>query len=386
MSNASKCYSYLQQRPLLAIYVVAIVVLTLYNLTPASWNFDTSFYLLAAENLLHGKLDCLRTPVYPLLLKICSLPHQGEWLGSLVCILQSAVYLISIRSFYLLLCQLLSKQWIILLATLSYVLLPTAGWCNELLTESLSTSLSVILCHWLVRFHYSPTCKRALRIATLLLIMVMLRTNFIAFFVILPFFWLLQWASTKKHIFAIATMLLLIPIGGYVGYCKTFQNQYGIFAATISTACDYYNLKNSNLWNVELLTDEKEVATCRWLDSCARTDGSYAPMYHYINKTGDAQTIANACSNMKEQQKLLFAKYKVHLFLGECQASFHPLFAMHSGKTHTMLEGLLYTITTIFSMPLLIVYQFIIVLAVVLLIHCVRNKRFPPPLLFCYGA
>ena len=48
-------------------WLIAIVVLTLYNLTPALNSFDTEYYILAGQNFLDGKIDCLRTPVYPLL-------------------------------------------------------------------------------------------------------------------------------------------------------------------------------------------------------------------------------------------------------------------------------------------------------------------------------
>ncbi len=328
----------------------------------------------------------MRVPVYPLLLKLCSLPANGAWLATLVCIIQSAMYLISIRSFWLLLRQLVSCQWIVFLVALSYVLLPVAGWCNELLTESLSVSLMVILCHQLLLFHNNPSWKKAFAISLFLLFMVMLRTNFIAFFAILPFVWLWQWVVTKQRVFVVAIAFLLLPIGGYVAYCKAFQQHYGIFAASIATSCDKYNLKNSDLWNVSLLSDPEEIAVCNYLD--ADVDGSYAPMYRYVDSTGDAQTVANACATMKERQKLLFVKYKVHLFLGEIHAAFHPLFAMHSGKKHTMLEGALYTLTTVFAMPLLVVYQFIILLAFVLLVHFVRHKRLPLSvlLLWCVVA
>lgn len=50
-------------------WVLTIVVLTLYNLTPSIGGFDVPFYFLAGEHLWDGQNDCLRTPVYPLLLK-----------------------------------------------------------------------------------------------------------------------------------------------------------------------------------------------------------------------------------------------------------------------------------------------------------------------------
>ena len=40
-------------------WIVAILVLTLYNLTPALNSFDTEYYILAGQNFLDCKIDSL---------------------------------------------------------------------------------------------------------------------------------------------------------------------------------------------------------------------------------------------------------------------------------------------------------------------------------------
>ncbi len=381
MKYLSRFCQYVERHPLSVIYIAALIVLTLYNLTPPIKSFDTSFYLLAADNLLNGRLDCLRTPVYPILLKLCSVPCNGTLTETLVCIIQSVIYLISIRSLYLLVSHIVHQHWIVFFTTFMYCLLPAASWCNELITESLSISFTVILCHWLLCFHRVPTWKRALSISILLLIMVMLRTNFIAFFAILPVVWLWQWISTRKSIFATAILFLLIPIGCYFGYCKVFQKQYGIFAASISTACDYYNLRRSGLWNIDLLTDNEQIAACQYIES--KNDPSYSTLYHLIDSTNDASSISNAFRKMKATTKKELFEYKTKIF----SESLSSQITMAT-NTHTPMATTLFLSAKFLSMPLSTLYLFVVLLAFAILIHFFRHKRVPLPivLLWCIAT
>ena len=79
-------------------WVAAILVLTLYNLTPALNSFDTEYYILAGQNFLDGKIDCLRTPIYPLLCQAFIKLFEIEGLPTAMTIFQSLIYLISLVS------------------------------------------------------------------------------------------------------------------------------------------------------------------------------------------------------------------------------------------------------------------------------------------------
>ncbi len=382
MKHLSRFCRYIEQHPLLVIYIVTLIMLTLYNLTPPIKSFDTSFYLLAADNLLNGRLDCLRTPVYPILLKLCTIPCNGKLTETLVCIIQSAIYLISSRSLYLTASHIAPRHWIVFFTTLMYCLLPAASWCNELTTESLSISLTVILCHWLLCFLSVPTWKRALAISMLILVMVMLRTNFIAFFAILPFVWLWQWITTQKPVFATAILFLFIPIGCYFGYCKLFQKQYGIFAASTSTTCcDYYNLRRSGLWDINLLSDDTQIAACRYIES--KNDPSYSTLYHLIDSTNDVSTVSMAFRTMKATSKKELFAYKTKIF----SESLSSQIALAT-NTHTPIAATIFLSAKFLSMPLSTLYLFVVLLAFAILIHFFRRKRFPLPivLLWCIAT
>ena len=133
-------------------WIITIVILTLYNITPSIGGYDVPYYFLAGEHLWNGELDCLRTPVYPLLLKVFSVcfGDKGGIVG--IIILQSVVYLISVASLKSITTQVIKNQKIQYAMMLLYVLCVAPGWCNEMLTESLSISGCVIITDLIVRY------------------------------------------------------------------------------------------------------------------------------------------------------------------------------------------------------------------------------------------
>jgi hypothetical protein len=368
---SSKFTSITNSNPLFIIYLVAVVVLTAFNCTPALESFDTAFYLRAGEKLWHGEMDCLRTPVYPLLLKVCSMPGDGRWLHLLMTLLQSGVYLLSVYFFYDLLRRLVHKEGIAFWVTLFYVLLPAAGWCNELLTESLSISLMIILTHQLVCFLQHPKWQCALWACLLLLVMVMLRPNFIAFFAILLVIWIWQWIATKEHIYALALAFLLIPMSGYWGYCKAFENKYGLFSASAATlSCDLYNLTRSETWDITCLTDSNEIALCRALE--AKQDPSYVTTFNMIESTHNTKTLASACKVMKEHHQKEYMEYKAEVFITSWNSQFMP-----AVNTHTTLSTLLFFLSGFIAIHLSLMYLFIFFLAMALICHICGQKKIP---------
>lgn len=251
------------------IYSVAIASLTLFNLTPALETFDTMHYLSAGEHLWQGRIDCLRTPIYPLLLHISSLPYGLTGCAIIMTTLQSAIYLLSVFCMNDMAHRLIKKEWVAFFVTLLYILSPAASWCNELLTESLSISLSVIVSQQLVAFFLRPSIKRSLGISLLLLVMVLLRPNFISLCLIVPCLWGYQWVTTRQRNYLFGILLMLIPIGGYLSYCNAYKQEYGTFSSSIATdTCKMYLLEWSGCWDTSCLLNENQKSFCRKKITC----------------------------------------------------------------------------------------------------------------------
>lgn len=263
MHNILKHYvsvaDYIRKHTALLLISAAIFVITLYNLTPSFNTYDTSFYVLAGEKLLNGDgLNCLRTPVYPLFLQLCGWIGGDGGMNTVATFLQSLLFIFSVYVLYDTCRRVLKSNTLSFLITLYYILIPAAGWANEMLTESLGVSLFVILTHWIVCFIQRPSTRLNIAISLLLTVMVLMRPNFISFFVILPFLWGHQWFKTKEKVYVWALLMTTIPMGSYVGYCYAYQQQYGEFTSSFATKCNVYFLWDNNLWNTDLLENQHE--------------------------------------------------------------------------------------------------------------------------------
>ena len=165
-------------------WLVAIIILTLYNLTPPIDGFDTQYYFLAGERLWNGQLDCLRTPVYPLLLKLFNVCFGDRGGVAGIVILQSAVYLLSVASLHNIARLAIKNRLIQMAVTFLYVICVAPGWCNELMTESLSISGCVIIADLICRYIQRPSAKTSIGIFLITLFLVFIRPSFIFLFAI----------------------------------------------------------------------------------------------------------------------------------------------------------------------------------------------------------
>lgn len=361
----------MKRHPLRIVLLVAIIVLTLFNLTPCLQPFDTPFYRLAGDNLWHGDIDCLRTPVYPLLLKICFLPWGEKGMHILVTLLQSAMFLISAWAFYDLLRRLVKRESIVFWCALYYAAIPAAGWANEMLTESLSISLMVILTREIVCLLQKPDWKRAMGIGLLLTLMVFLRPNFIAFFAILPLAWGWQWTKTRERQYALALALMVIPIGSYGAYCKAYQAKYGIFASSISTCCcDIYNLQWGGGWDPGCVSNPKGKALCEGLEN--HPDKSYAPIYEVIEHTHRADLLKEACKEMERTHRKEYVTQKMKMLSSSMGDGIMP-----AVNTHTALSSVLFFTSKLIAMPVSLVYLISIIGCFIFVGFIFRKKHVP---------
>ena len=195
-------------------WTVAIILLTLYNLTPVLNSFDTEYYILAGQNILDGKIDCLRTPVYPLLCQAFIKLFGVSGMAITMTVFQSIIYLVSLVSLQHIANYTIKNKTIRFITLFFYILCIAPGWCNEILTESLSLSGCVIMIDLVLSYVYKPSITKNIALHLFLLLLVFLRPTFIIFFAILPVVWLFHRTLFKhKTISFILTKRATMPSG-----------------------------------------------------------------------------------------------------------------------------------------------------------------------------
>lgn len=200
---------------------------------PIRYDDDTMTNFAAAEVILGGHIDRLRTPIYPLFsyfflwLDIRTAFHN-------IAVIQLIVFLASSAATYYSVLTLTKRKWLAFLASVFYLcnnLLPS--FVNVICTESLSVSSTAALIALLVASIHSERKTLAASAAVLLLaFMIMLRPFFICFTpgvgIVILYVLYKNWRNKKTVVATfISSIIAASPILGYViGY----KNAYGSYA------------------------------------------------------------------------------------------------------------------------------------------------------------
>lgn len=350
----NKSFLYIQRHPLYVLYFIAIPVLLINNLIPGNFDFDSQYYLSAIDNILAHRIDCLRTPVYPLFLYVCS-SFGDKYLVLMVTIVQSLLYLISIYFFHQIATKLIESPIISFWITLYYILLPTPNWCSMILTESLSISGMIFITWLLMKDIERPLWNRSCIICLVLIFLIFLRPTFIVFLAIIPATYLYLSIKDKKVYFQVIP-LTVIPLCCYLLYCNAFQKEYGLYSSSYSGTCNkIYNLKRGDLWHPSMLTDINEQRVCTYIDSV--WDGSYSYLYPLESLApDDLFYIDNMCNTMISKQKKLYQKWQSLVFLRSCDESL----SIWQYNRRTTLGRPLFIFNKLFAIHLSIFYVVII--------------------------
>lgn len=361
---SKKNYSYL-------LWIITIAFLTLYNLTPSIGGFDVPYYFLAGEHLWNGKLDCLRTPVYPFLLKVFDvcLGHKGGIAG--ITILQSIVYLVSVSSLKSITTQVIKNRRIDYAVMLLYVLCVAPGWCNELLTESLSISGCVIIVDLIIRYIKKPTFGISFAIALLTVLLVFLRPSFIFLFAILPFTWIVLWFRKKQRLVQTAFLALtLMCISCYYVYNKAYQKEYGVFTSSISFVCnDIYNLKRSGVWNIEKVSNPQTKQLFAQIENSI----NYEPTYREIdNNHKSLPALVEGCNEMMVGNEKILREHQIKI----TATSFDKRFSA-GVNTHTPLSAVLFASSLFLALPLSLFYSIVVISLLALMVYFIQKRSIP---------
>lgn len=364
-NNLSK----MQSRNIL-FWFVAVFVLTLYNLTPALNSFDTEYYILAGQNFLDGKIDCLRTPVYPLLCQAFIKLFGIEGLPTAMTIFQSLIYLISLVSLQHIANYTIKNKTIRFITLFFYILCIAPGWCNEILTESLCISGCVIMTDLVLSFIYKPTIAKNTALHLFLILLVFLRPTFIIFFAILPVVWLFHRTLFKHKI--ISFSLTIICIACFGAYCYAYMNVYGKFGTSSALVINkIYDAHRGGYWDTSAV---KSPESKKWIDYIdEHYTGNYGFLYQIFTEHPESIVpISEGCDEIIQIHKPEWQKYRIQLFASSCDKRMQA-----AVNTHTPLSSVLFLSSLFLSFPLSLFYLIIILVSIALLVYFIINKSIP---------
>ena len=222
------------------IYIVTICIFTQfftyktierYKITGDSYSYVEGYN----QNLLKGKVDSKRTPVYPYFTKAIKKIGGSENLYSNIVAIQKILFIISIILIYFTLKKICKNNIIIILLTLCYGICPSIFFCfTFILTESLTLFEMVVLLYLTISYIKEKKEWQAIFIGITLLIMVMTRPSniylpviYFAFFI---FRLLFKPKERKQSILGIVSITMCILI--ILSYCLQIRKQYGNFGIT----------------------------------------------------------------------------------------------------------------------------------------------------------
>jgi len=203
---------------------------------------DTDSYLAAWKTLSEGRIDVLRTPVYPAFLGFCQTVFGEKVLYGAV-IIQYLVFLFAVRAFYILINQLCDCPTFNFYTTLFFAVAPCfLMWNNYVMTESFAISLVLFLLLALYRIETKRKWSALLTVTVTLLLLVFLRPSFIYLLPVLLLAFILLLARPQHRGIALGGIgSVVVTALLYAGYCHAFQRQYGVFApSNVSLINSFY--------------------------------------------------------------------------------------------------------------------------------------------------
>ena len=227
------------ENPLLYIIVTSIIVQIFMYKTIDKYRIfaDTPSYVEQyTENILKGKVNAIRTPVYPYFIKIIKKIGGSNHLYTNIVLIQKVLFIISIILFYFSLKKITKNKLIQILLALSYGICPvTIFWNTIILTEGITLIEITALLYLTVSYIKEHKMYQSVLIGVVNLLMVMTRPSNIYLPVLYFMFWIIRLFVNKeerKQILGglISTICCIIII---LGYCLLIYKQY--FSTYIST-------------------------------------------------------------------------------------------------------------------------------------------------------
>jgi len=316
--------SYNLKRKLIPIYSFsAIIFLIILILGPSPTAGDTSTNFSAASVLATGKLDALRTPLYPLLINFFNLIMSNNIAVKFgIIIFQYLVFCISIFCFYRVCDYFIKNKAVAFLVVICYACHPAIlVWQKIIMTESLALSGVVFFLYYIVRFLVTKRKIYSLLINLFVFLLVMLRPGFLFLIPIVIVFWLYFILKTKKNGLPGITGILFV-IFLIAGYSGVYKNQYGVITlSTVSNINQYMILRDAGLIETNSI---KNVAFKKTLTDNIQKKKSYSDYFDEYVYFYSRYGIEPCNKFVKESIKINLFKYisyNIDRFISETTTS-----------------------------------------------------------------
>lgn len=305
-------------KDLMIIYPFAIIV-SIYAI--ASFGVTDSFpdtisYISAWDNIVHGQIDKLRTPIYPVYLGLAKVIFGLESFEYYAVIGQYLFFLLSIAPFHSICHRLISNSRIVFWTTVFYAVNPFIfSWSACILTESLAISGIIFLMYFIIRLYDSFSYLRLFAATLLLVALLMLRPAFIYLIPVVLVSWgyLLMKPEKRRQAIAVISSTVFACLV-LISYMSAYRQQYGLYATSqVSTVNRWLIARQYGLINPDVIADSAFRADIResYRLHGERYEGAISDPY---------------CEGMQAEEKFFFNKYDVRTINEVLDASFfsHP--------------------------------------------------------------
>ena len=227
--------------------------------------FDTTSYFDAIASIKAGKPDLIRTPIYPIFLKICQ-KISPDHMNQLVGIIHIIIFFVSIILFYKLMEQFTDNKVMLVLGTILYgCMTPIIQFNLWMMTESMSVSGTVLFAYFAILYVKKGRFRDLTISICISLLMTMLRPSCAYLFVVCAIMMIPLIVSLIKRkikaernvlippvIFAVCIAVLL----SYMGMNKVCNDCFSL--SYVSEINKFYDVVQADIWHD---LDDSEVKT-----------------------------------------------------------------------------------------------------------------------------
>lgn len=244
-----------------SIYILAILYcIILFCYCGRQWDYDTSSYITAWENISSHHIDLWRTPIYPIFIGFLRLSFGSYYLLAGTAI-QHIVFLISIWYFYKLISSVINSERIVLLSTTFYALYPCyATWNCFILTEPFAIYSMVFTLYCAITAYRNNSLFHIIAFGFWILFQIFLRP---AQLYILPVF-LLGWIillfkeRSASRIILGGIISIIFSTSIMLLYMLEFKKTYGLFTPCgVGVVNKYYMARRDGILKSQNIKDKE---------------------------------------------------------------------------------------------------------------------------------
>lgn len=319
-----------------------------------------------------------RTPIYPIIIRVCYFLVGETYFLNTVVALQSIASFCSVALLYQL-CLFCCKQHVIAyIITVLYGISPSIhGWDNCILTESFALSGMICFLYLIVKYIYtSRFCYGASCIA-LLFVLTFLRPSFLIYNVLIFVFWIARVIFQHKEWKQILALCLCscVSFALIFGYACIFAQSFGYLSISHPLPRQYLTV---NITREYYLDSDNEAFTEAVLQALEDAQGDTSTAMHAVLAEFSDAEILEITSEYMKQHPLIIAADTLALAVSQSTDSFWPYYLRNDDAIAVPLVYLTQILEPVFGFfRVAHVYCFILLELLLVIVLWVKQKL-PP--------